>query len=263
MVTIQLRRGASAEWVAANPVLANGEVGIELGVGIVPDKGKIGDGVTHWDDLPYSIDSAWVPLTEKGVAGGVATLDVDGYVPLAQLPDQAALDADIANAIAALVDAAPGTLDTLNELAAALGDDANFAASVTTALAGKAATGHAHSGTTVALAIALSDETTAITTGDAKVTFRMPFALTLTAIRASLSTASSSGIPTVDINEGGTTILSTKLTIDATEKTSVTAAVPVVISDSALADDAEITFDIDVAGTGAKGLKVYLIGTRP
>jgi len=41
-------------------------------------------------------------------------------------------------AIAAVVDAAPTQLNTLNELAAALGDDANFAASVTTALAGKA-----------------------------------------------------------------------------------------------------------------------------
>lgn len=49
-----------------------------------------------------------------------------------------------AAAAAALVDAAPGTLDTLNELAAALGDDANFASTVTTALAGKAATTHSH-----------------------------------------------------------------------------------------------------------------------
>lgn len=110
--------------------------------------------------------------------------------------------------------------------------------------------------------IAVSDETTAITTGTAKVTFRMPWAMTLTAVRASLTTASSSGIPTVDINEGGTTILSTKLTIDASEKTSTTAATAAVISDATLADDAEITVDIDVAGTGAKGLKVYLIGTR-
>lgn len=39
--------------------------------------------------------------------------------------------------IAAVVDGAPGALDTLNELAAALGDDANFASTVTTALAGK------------------------------------------------------------------------------------------------------------------------------
>lgn len=112
------------------------------------------------------------------------------------------------------------------------------------------------------LGIAVGDETTAITTGTAKVTFRMPYAMTLTAVRASLTTASSSGTPTIDINEGGTTILSTKLTIDANEKTSTTAAVAAVISDSSLADDAEMTIDIDTAGTGAAGLKVWLIGTR-
>jgi len=110
------------------------------------------------------------------------------------------------------------------------------------------------------IAIAISDETTAITTGTAKATFRMPYAFTLTGVRASLSTASSSGLPTFDINEGGSTILSTKITIDATEKTSTTATTPPVISDTALADDAEITIDIDVAGTGAKGAKIYLIG---
>lgn len=113
------------------------------------------------------------------------------------------------------------------------------------------------------LMIAVSDETTPITTGVAKVTFRMPFAMTLTGVRSSLTVASSSGLPTVDINESGTTILSTKLTIDVGELTSTTAAAPPVISDSALADDAQMTIDIDTAGTGAKGLKVYLIGTRP
>jgi hypothetical protein len=90
----------------------------------------------------------------------------------------------------------------------------------------------------------------------------MPWGMTVTAVRASLTTASTSGAVTVDINDGGTTIISTKLTIDQDEKTSTTAATPAVISDSALADDAEITIDIDGAGTGAKGLKVYLIGTR-
>jgi hypothetical protein len=112
------------------------------------------------------------------------------------------------------------------------------------------------------IGIAVSDEETAITTGNAKVTFRMPFAMTLTAVRASLTTASSSGDPTFDINEDGSTILSTKLSIDSTEKTSTTAATAAVISDTALADDAEITIDIDTAGTGAKGAKVYLIGRR-
>ena len=112
--------------------------------------------------------------------------------------------------------------------------------------------------------LACSDETTALTTGVKKITFRMPFAMDVTAVRASLSTTQSSGsIFTVDINESGTSILSTKLTIDNNETTSVTAATPVVISDTSLADDAEITIDIDQIGDGtAKGLKVTIIGTR-
>lgn len=114
------------------------------------------------------------------------------------------------------------------------------------------------------LCIAASDETTALTTGVGKVTFRMPYAFTVSAVRASLTTAQTSGaIFTVDINEAGTTIITTKLTIDNTEKTSQTAATPPVISDSSIADDAEITIDIDQVGDGtAKGLKVYLIGRQ-
>lgn len=115
-----------------------------------------------------------------------------------------------------------------------------------------------------ALIIACSDEATPLTTGTAKVTFRMPYAMTLTAVRANLKTAQSSGsIFTVDINDGGTTILSTKLTINNASKTSVGASTPAVISDTALADDAEITVDIDQIGDGtAKGLKIALIGYR-
>lgn len=111
---------------------------------------------------------------------------------------------------------------------------------------------------------AASDETTALTTGTAKVTFRLPVAFTLTGVRASLTTAQTSGsIFTVDINQGGTSVLGTKLTIDNTEKTSTTAATPATITTSALTDDAEITVDIDQIGDGtAKGLKITLIGTR-
>ena len=52
---------------------------------------------------------------------------------------QIATTAFVAAAVAALINAAPGALDTLDELAAALGDDANFAATMTSALAGKLA----------------------------------------------------------------------------------------------------------------------------
>ena len=92
----------------------------------------------------------------------------------------------------------------------------------------------------------------------------MPYALTVTGVRANVNTAPVGSTIIVDINDGGTTILSTKLTIDASEKPSTTAAVPPVISDTALADDAEITIDIDQIGSGTagKGLKVWIIGTR-
>lgn len=112
-----------------------------------------------------------------------------------------------------------------------------------------------------ALQVALSDETTALTVGTGKFSFRVPYACKFYKIpRISLGTASTSGVVTVDINKNGTSIFSTLLTIDINEKTSVTAAVPCVLTKSptTFADDDEVTFDIDVAGTGAKGLKATL-----
>ncbi len=117
---------------------------------------------------------------------------------------------------------------------------------------------------TECLVIAVSDETTAITTGTAKVTFRMPYAFTISSVRASVATAPTGSTIIVDIKETGTTIFSTKLSIDASEKTSTTAASAAALSDSSLADDAEITINIDQVGSSVAGvgLKVYLIGSR-
>lgn len=115
---------------------------------------------------------------------------------------------------------------------------------------------------TESFVIAVGDETTALTTGTAKVTFRMPYAFTLASVRSSLTTASSSGLPTVDLKMSGTSVFSTLLSIDASEKTSTTAATPAVLSTTALTDDAEMTIDITTAGTTAAGLKVTLIGSR-
>lgn len=135
--------------------------------------------------------------------------------------------------------------------------------------AGTVASVNGRSGAVTVLApiiVSCSDEnTTALTVGNAKVTFRMPYAMTLTAVYAELTTAQASGsILTVDINEAGTSILSTKLTIDNTEDDSATAATPAVISDASLAARAKITVDIDQVGDGsAKGLKVTLVGYQP
>ena len=117
---------------------------------------------------------------------------------------------------------------------------------------------------TQSLIVAASDETTDLTTGTAKSTFRMPYAFTLSSVRASVTTAPTGSTIIVNIKESGTTILSSRITIDPTEKTSVTAAAQPVISDTALADDAEITVDIDQVGSTVTGtgLKITLIGTK-
>lgn len=113
------------------------------------------------------------------------------------------------------------------------------------------------------LCIAASDETTNITTGTAKVTWRMPYAFTLTELRASLTAQSTSGAPIFDVNEAGTTLMTTnKLLIDVNEETSETAATGSTITDSSIADNAEMTIDVDTAGTGTKGVKVCMIGSR-
>jgi len=126
------------------------------------------------------------------------------------------------------------------------------------------ASGLKYTANTTSFVVACSDETTALTTGT-KVTMRMPFAFTLTAVRASLTTAGTgANLVTVDIEQGGTTILSTKITINATELTSTTASTPPVISTTALTDDSSIDFDVDQIDSGgvSAGLKVYLIGYR-
>lgn len=112
--------------------------------------------------------------------------------------------------------------------------------------------------------LAIGDEDTVLTTGVRKRVFRMPYGMTGIEVRASLATAQTSGaLVTVDINESGASIISTKITIDNGELTSTSAATSPFVSDATLADDAEITIDVDQVGDGtAKGLKVYLIGRR-
>ena len=114
------------------------------------------------------------------------------------------------------------------------------------------------------ICITCSDETTALTTGNAKASFHMPYAMTLTGVKASVNTAPVGSTISLQIQEGGSDILSTPITIDASEFTSSSAATPPAFSDTALADNALITVDIDQVGssTAGKGLKVWLYGKR-
>jgi hypothetical protein len=113
------------------------------------------------------------------------------------------------------------------------------------------------------MVIALSDETTAITASPGKVTFRAPYAMTLYQIpRCSLTTVGTT-TTVLDLKVNGVSVLGTvKLSIDANEKTSTTAAALTTIASASVADDAEITIDVTTAGTGAKGLKFVLYYIR-
>ncbi len=109
---MQQRRGTAAQWTSANPVLAAGEIGFETDT----NKFKIGDGTTNWASLKYFMNldeldidvDGFVKDEEKGAANGVATLDSSAQVPVTQLAN--------------LIQNAPNTLDTLNEIASAITD---------------------------------------------------------------------------------------------------------------------------------------------
>jgi hypothetical protein len=116
------------------------------------------------------------------------------------------------------------------------------------------------------MGFALGDETTVLAAASTTVpvlTFHMPYGFTITAVRAGVSVVGTgAALVTVDIHEAGTTILSTKITIDASEKTSTTAATAAVISDSTIATDALMELFVDLVDTDnvAAGLKVYITG---
>jgi len=79
---------------------------------------------TAVSNLGSTAASTYVLDSEVGQPDGIATLDATGKVPLTQLGN--------------LIDGAPTALNTLNELAAALGNDSSYAATITTALGAKA-----------------------------------------------------------------------------------------------------------------------------
>lgn len=194
----------------------------------------------------------------SGTSGGVLAFTASGT-----LASSAALAAN-AIVIGGGAGAVPSTTTTGSGVLTALGNTANATGGVLTTNGTASPTNKTYATWPVEICVACSDETTAITTGTAKATFRAPFAFTLTAVRASVTTAPTGSTIIIDINEAGTTVISTKLMIDASEKTSTTAASAAVISDSAIADDAELTIDFDQVGStiAGAGVKVWLLGTR-
>ena len=206
MSSVQLKRGTASQWFTKNPILKNGELGIELDTKRI----KLGNGTSQWRSLSYitvipadleNTVGSYLEVVEKGNPGGLATLNTEGYIPDSQIPASIARDTEIVTsyndlddlptlfsgsyndltdkpnafsgsynsltdkptlfsgsyddlsnkptipsltgyatetyvgtAISNLVDSAPEALNTLNELAAAINDDASYAATITNAL---------------------------------------------------------------------------------------------------------------------------------
>jgi hypothetical protein len=112
------------------------------------------------------------------------------------------------------------------------------------------------------LQVAFSDEVTPIVTGASKVSFFAPYTTTIQEIWVGLGNPQSSGsIFTVDVNINGVTMLSTKITVDNSESTSLTAATPPVISVPGWTKGDKITIDVDQVGNGtALGGKIIFRG---
>ena len=79
---------------------------------------------------------AEVRIVADAAAGGGVAIN-DGVTNTTDAWSGSKISDDIAAAVSALIDSAPGALDSLNELAAAIGDDANFATTMTTALSNR------------------------------------------------------------------------------------------------------------------------------
>ena len=115
---------------------------------------------------------------------------------------------------------------------------------------------------TLSFIVSLTAEDGNLTVADNLAQIRLPFAFTLTEVRAFVNTAPTGSALTFDITQGGSTVLSTFSTIDVSEKTSEDASTPPVISDTTLDDDVIVGFNCDVIGssTAGAGGKIMLIG---
>lgn len=102
------------------------------------------------------------------------------------------------------------------------------------------------------------------TSGTNKAYFDLPFAVTLTAVQTTVDVAPGGSTIIVDVNKNGTSVFSTRSSIDIAEFSTATAAVPSVISTSALSAGDRISFDIDQTGSTPNGqnIIVTLRGTR-
>lgn len=210
---IQSRGDTAANWTAANPVLADREIGLETDT----NRLKVGDGGTAWNSLGY-FEYANPSLTNlTATTADITTLSAD--------------TADIGTLSADTIYSGSTNLYDIFATSEAGSDQ------------------HPYDVTAAA-----SDETTDITTGTNKVKFLAAQTFTLTGVTATLSTSGSTD-SVVDVNLNGSSVLSSPITIPSGNFYSAATS-----STSAITRYDTFAVDIDTAGTGAKGLKVILLG---
>jgi len=206
---IQVKRGSASSWTSANTVLAAGEIGFETDT----KKMKVGDGSTAWTSLGYTV----VDLTSAALTGTPTAPTANAGTNTTQI----ATTAFVTTAVNNVIDAAPGALDTLNELAAALGDDANYATTVTNALAAKASlnlTLNAQTGTTYTFVLADNGKLVTASNGSAQ-TYSIP-------TNASVAFPVGAQINIIQIGAGQVTINAVTSGTTTVASTGATAAAP-------------------------------------
>lgn len=67
------RRGTAAQWAAANPILGDGEIGIEKDTFVI----KVGDGVTAWADLEMVFEGTAIVESVFGRTGNITATSED------------------------------------------------------------------------------------------------------------------------------------------------------------------------------------------
>lgn len=106
--------------------------------------------------------------------------------------------------------------------------------------------------------VMLSDMVTNLTTGTAKAVWFAPEDGTLDDVWLGLYDTSSSGVVRIDMNDSGGSVFTTRPSIDATEQNSLTGTAAVLDGTVSFSRGDMFTFDIDDAGTDAKGLQVTI-----
>ena len=97
--TILPRRGTAAAWQSANPILSNGEMGYESDTTWT----KRGDGVTHWNDLPYGTNLKNTATLDFGVITAQSYADLTITVTGAALGDSVSLGVPNGSIVAGVV----------------------------------------------------------------------------------------------------------------------------------------------------------------